>query len=421
MEAYLLDWANLLLRWVHVITAIAWIGSSFYFVFLDNNLVKPQSPDLLEKGVDGAMWAVHGGGFYNPQKYMVAPKKIHTKLHWFYWESYSTWLTGFALFTVLYLYNASTYLIDKSLMNWSPGAAISVAISFFIVFWMVYDLICQAFGFRKHGELIVGVLMLCVVAFMSYLACQWFAGRAAFLIVGASIATAMSANVFFWIIPGQKKVVAAMTSGTKLPAKELALYGKRGKQRSVHNTYFTLPVLFAMLSNHYSFLYTHTYNWLVLFFMMLGGALIRQFFVQRHGYHHGRARHPWPWALAGVLVLVGVIVWMRPVETNNTTKSIANYPISTSENIVKNSLTSYSEIQKVLEQRCYMCHNAQVQMKNVRLDSPEAVKQHAQNIYQQVVVSRQMPMNNSTQITDAERALIAQWFQAGASTQNAKP
>jgi uncharacterized membrane protein len=421
MEAYLLDWANLLLRWVHVITAIAWIGSSFYFVFLDNNLVKPQSPDLLEKGVDGAMWAVHGGGFYNPQKYMVAPKKIHTKLHWFYWESYSTWLTGFALFTVLYLYNASTYLIDKSLMNWSPGAAISVAISFFIVFWMVYDLICQAFGFRKHGELIVGVLMLCVVAFMSYLACQWFAGRAAFLIVGASIATAMSANVFFWIIPGQKKVVAAMTSGTKLPAKELALHGKRGKQRSVHNTYFTLPVLFAMLSNHYSFLYTHAYNWLVLFFMMLGGALIRQFFVQRHGYHHGRARHPWPWALAGVLVLVGVIVWMRPVEANNTTKSIANYPISTSENIVKNSSISYSEIQKVLEQRCYMCHNAQVQMKNVRLDSPEAVKQHAQNIYQQVVVSKQMPMNNSTQITDAERAVIAKWFQAGASTQNANP
>jgi uncharacterized membrane protein len=417
MEAYLLDWANLLLRWVHVITAIAWIGSSFYFVFLDNNLVKPQSPDLLEKGVDGAMWAVHGGGFYNPQKYMVAPKKIHTKLHWFYWESYSTWLTGFALFTVLYLYNASTYLIDKSLMNWSPGAAISVAISFFIVFWMVYDLICQAFGFRKHGELIVGVLMLCVVAFMSYLACQWFAGRAAFLIVGASIATAMSANVFFWIIPGQKKVVAAMTSGTKLPAKELALHGKRGKQRSVHNTYFTLPVLFAMLSNHYSFLYTHAYNWLVLFFMMLCGALIRQFFVQRHGYHHGRASNPLPWAIAGIIVLAGVIVWMKP----DTTKNIANHSIATLEKGIKTSQFSYSEIQKVLEQRCYMCHNAQVQMKNVRLDSLEAVKQHAQNIYQQVVVSKQMPMNNSTQITDAERAVIAKWFQAGASTQNANP
>jgi uncharacterized membrane protein len=412
MEAYLLDWANLLLRWVHVITAIAWIGSSFYFVFLDNNLIKPQSPDLLEKGVDGAMWAVHGGGFYNPQKYMVAPKKIHTKLHWFYWESYSTWLSGFALFTVLYLYNASTYLIDKSLMNWSPGAAIGVAISFFIVFWMVYDLVCQAFGFRKNGELIVGALMLCVVAFTSWLACQFFAGRAAFLIVGASIATAMSANVFFWIIPGQKKVVAAMTSGTKLSAKELALHGKRGKQRSVHNTYFTLPVLFAMLSNHYSFLYTHAYNWLVLFFMMLGGALIRQYFVQRHGYHHGRARNPLPWAVAGAVVLIGVIVWMKPADTIKTVAAQAVLARAGSENDAKNG---YTALQKVLEQRCYMCHNAQVQMKNVRLDSPEAVKQHAQNIYQQVVVTKQMPMNNSTAITDAERALVAQWFQSGAS------
>ncbi len=413
MEAYLLDWANLLLRWVHVITAIAWIGSSFYFVFLDNNLVKPQSPDLLEKGVDGAMWAVHGGGFYNPQKYMVAPKKIHTKLHWFYWESYSTWLSGFALFTVLYLYNASTYLVDKSLMNWSPGAAIGVAISFFIVFWMVYDLICQAFGFRKHGELIVGVLMLCVVAFTSWLACQFFAGRAAFLIVGASIATAMSANVFFWIIPGQKKVVAAMTSGAKLPAKELALHGKRGKQRSVHNTYFTLPVLFAMLSNHYSFLYTHAHNWLVLFFMMLGGALIRQFFVQRHGWHHGRASNPLPWAVVGVAVLVGVIVWMKPADA---TKTVASQAVNTLTTAPKDSQNNYAALQKVLEQRCYMCHNAQVQMKNVRLDSPEAVKQHAQNIYQQAVVTKQMPMNNSTAITDAERELIAQWFKAGAST-----
>ena len=149
MEAYLLDWVNLLLRWVHVITAIAWIGSSFYFVFLDNNLLKPNSPDLLEKGVDGAMWAIHGGGFYNPQKYMVAPKKIHTKLHWFYWESYSTWISGFVLFTVMYLWNASTYLIDKSLMDWSPAVAITAALSFFVVFWFVYDAICRLFGFRR--------------------------------------------------------------------------------------------------------------------------------------------------------------------------------------------------------------------------------------------------------------------------------
>ena len=273
MEAYLLDWVNLLLRWVHVITVIAWIGSSFYFVFLDNNLLKPNSPDLLEKGVDGAMWAIHGGGFYNPQKYMVAPKKIHTKLHWFYWESYSSWLSGFALFTVLYLWNASTYLIDKSLMDWSPAAAITAALSFFVVFWFVYDAICRLFGFRKNGELIVATLMLCVVAFASWLACQLFAGRAAFLLVGAMIATAMSANVFVWIIPGQRKVVAAMTSGEKYDAMSLAIHGKRGKQRSVHNTYFTLPVIFAMLSNHYSFLYTHPQRWLILFVMMFAGAV----------------------------------------------------------------------------------------------------------------------------------------------------
>ncbi|MBK8071669.1 MAG: urate hydroxylase PuuD [Ramlibacter sp.] len=414
METYLLDWANLLLRWVHVITAIAWIGSSFYFVFLDNNLIRPQSPDLLEKGVDGAIWAVHGGGFYNPQKYLVAPKKIHTKLHWFYWESYSTWLSGFALFTVLYLWNACTFLIDKSLMDWSPGAAIGVALSFLVVFWMVYDLVCQAFGFRKNGELIVGVLMLAVVAFASWLACSLFAGRAAFLLVGAMIATAMSANVFFWIIPGQRKVVAAMTSGVRLDPKELALHGKRGKQRSVHNTYFTLPVIFAMLSNHYSFLYTHAHNWLVLFVMMAGGAGIRQFFVQRHGYHLGRAKNPLPWALAGVALIAAVIVALAPAERQASAaiKSVAGQQALTGAT----AQFPYEKVAKVLEQRCAQCHGAQVQMKNVRLDSPALVKTHAQGIYQQVVVTKQMPMNNATQITDAERALIGEWYQAGAKT-----
>ncbi|MDP4613063.1 MAG: urate hydroxylase PuuD, partial [Limnohabitans sp.] len=302
METYLLEWANLLLRWVHVITAIAWIGSSFYFVFLDNNLQKPNSPDLLEKGVGGAMWAVHGGGFYNPQKYMVAPQKIHTKLHWFYWESYSTWLSGFALFTVLYLYNAGTFLIDKSLMDWTPVMAGSAAVGMLVAFWVVYDIICRVFGFRKNGELIVAGLMIVVVAFCSWLANELFAGRAAFLLVGAMIATAMSANVFFWIIPGQRKVVAAMTSGETYDANALAIHGKRGKQRSVHNTYFTLPVIFAMLSNHYSFLYTHEQRWVLLFVMMLAGALIRQFFVQRHGYHLGRAANPWPFAAVGVVM-----------------------------------------------------------------------------------------------------------------------
>ncbi len=400
MEAYLLDWANLLLRWVHVITAIAWIGSSFYFVFLDNNLQKPESPDLLEKGVGGAMWAVHGGGFYNPQKYMVAPKKIHTKLHWFYWESYSTWLSGFALFTVMYLYNASTFLIDKSLMDWTPAVAGSVAVGLLVAFWLVYDTICRLFGFRQNGELIVAGLMIVVVAFSSWLANELFAGRAAFLLVGAMIATAMSANVFFWIIPGQRKVVAAMTSGQPYDANALAIHGKRGKQRSVHNTYFTLPVIFAMLSNHYSFLYTHEHRWLLLFVMMLAGALIRQFFVQRHGYHLGRAANPWPFAAVGVVMLLGLIVWTRPAPV----APVAVPPV-----------VEFQRVAVVMEQRCVMCHGEAMQSKGVRLDSPALMKQHAQAVYQQTVVTRQMPMNNATGITEEERALIGQWFKTGAA------
>jgi uncharacterized membrane protein len=402
MEAYLLDWVNLLLRWVHVITAIAWIGSSFYFVFLDNNLQKPNSPDLLEKGVDGAMWAIHGGGFYNPQKYMVAPKKIHTKLHWFFWESYSTWISGFALFTVMYLWNASTYLIYKSLMDWSPAVAITAALSFFVVFWFVYDAISRVFGFRKNGELIVATLMLCVVAFASWLACQLFAGRAAFLLVGAMIATAMSANVFVWIIPGQRKVVAAMTSGEKYDASALAIHGKRGKQRSVHNTYFTLPVIFAMLSNHYSFLYTHPQRWLILFVMMFAGALIRQFFVQRHGYHLGRASNPWPFAAVGVVLIVAAIAAMAPWGAKDVAPQAQAAP------------ATFAQVKSVMDQRCLSCHGEQVQMKNVRLDTPEYIKLHAQNIYQQVSVTQQMPMNNATGITAEERQWVASWFLAGA-------
>ena len=401
MDAYLLDWTNLLLRWVHVITAIAWIGSSFYFVFLDNNLIRPTSPDLLEKGVDGAMWAVHGGGFYNPQKYMVAPKKIHTKLHWFYWESYSTWLSGFALFTVLYLWNAGTFLIDKSLLDWTPAAAITAALGFLVAFWFIYDTVCRVFGFRENGEAIVAGILLLVVTFAAWLACQLFAGRAAFLLVGAMIATAMSANVFFWIIPGQRKVVAAMTSGETYDAAGLAIHGKRGKQRSVHNTYFTLPVIFAMLSNHYSFLYTHEHHWVILVLMMLAGALIRQFFVQRHGYHLGRAKNPLPFAIAGVVAILAVIVWMRPAP-------------STASATVNSAPVAFAQVQGVLAQRCYLCHGEQVQMKNVRLDSNESVKQHALGIYQQVVVTRQMPMNNATGITEDERGLIKRWYEAGA-------
>jgi uncharacterized membrane protein len=396
MESYLLDWANLLLRWVHVITAIAWVGSSFYFVFLDSSLTPPVDDDLKKQGVSGELWAVHGGGFYHPVKFNVSPPKLPEHLHWFFWESYTTWLTGFALFTISYLWSASTYLIDKSLMAWSPGAAIAVALSFLVVFWILYDAICRVFGQRRNGDAIVGALVLVLVCIASWLACHWFAGRAAFLLVGAMIATAMSANVFFWIIPGQKKVIASIKAGQPVDP----IHGKRGKQRSVHNTYFTLPVLFSMLSNHYSFTWSHPQNWLVLILMMFAGAAIRQFFVMRHGWKLGRNRHPLPYALTGVIVIASVLVWLRPEAAPAVPAAAATG-------------ANFAVVRQVVEQRCLTCHGAQVQMKNVRLDSPEGIRQHAQSIYQQVVVTRLMPMNNATGITEAERASIAQWFQAG--------
>ena len=403
MESYLLDWANLLLRWAHVITAIAWIGSSFYFVFLDSSLTPPVDEDLKRQGVSGELWAVHGGGFYHPVKFAVKPPQMPAHLHWFYWEAYATWLTGFALFTVTYLWNASSYLIDKSRMDWSPGAAVGVALAFLVVFWLLYDAICRLFGARKNGDAIVGALVLVLVCIASWLACHWFAGRAAFLLVGAMIATAMSANVAHWIIPGQRKMVAAIKAGEPVDP----VHGWRGKQRSVHNTYFTLPVLFSMLSNHYSFTYNHPHNWLVLVLMMFAGAAIRQFFVMRHGWKLGRNRHPLPYALVGVAVIVAVIVWLRPVPSTASTAAIA---------VSATQAAGYGEVRQVLEQRCYMCHGELMQMKNVRLDSPQSLKLHAQAVYQQVVLTRAMPMNNSTGITEAERALIGRWFVAGATT-----
>jgi len=395
MEAYLLDWANLLLRWTHVITAIAWVGSSFYFVWLDNHLIRPKSPDLLEKGVDGALWAVHGGGFYNPQKYMVAPKKIHTELHWFYWESYSTWLTGFALFTVLYLWNAGSFLVDKSVYAWSPVAAGAAALGFLGVFWLIYDGICRFFGAGPEADRKVGIVVFGFIVLASWLACQLFAGRAAFLLVGAMMATSMSANVFFWIIPGQRKVIGAMSAGQPTDP----VHGKRGKQRSTHNTYFTLPVLFAMLSNHYGQLYSHPQNWLVLVLVMLGGALIRQFFVARHKTHMAGKPEPWHWAAGGIASLLVVIVWLAPWASINAPKPA---PVS------------FAQVQMVINQRCVMCHNEQVNQKGVMLHTAALIGKHAPMINQQAVVQRTMPLNNATQITEAERSLIKRWFEAGA-------
>jgi uncharacterized membrane protein len=422
MESYLLDWANLLLRWLHVIVAIAWIGASFYFVWADNHLLKPESPELKAKGVDGELWAVHGGGFYNPQKYLVAPRDLPKHLHWFYWESYWTWISGMALFTVLYLFNADSFLIDGRVLNWSVAAAVSASLGFMVAGWLVYDQICRRFGHIKvpqgrrdaasvpQGEqgnlgrpgvsltegsigndgLVLGLIAV-FIAMATWAATQLFAGRAAFLIIGAMMATMMSANVFFWIIPGQRQVLEDMRAG-RAPNP---IYGQRGKQRSVHNTYFTLPVLVAMLSNHYGMLYSHAQNWLVLIVLMLAGALVRTYFVKRH-----KGVNAWGLVVAVLVMLAGLIAWMAPAKS---VTSIASVP------------PSLAQVQVLVGQRCVMCHNAQLAQKGVRLDTAELIEQNAPALYQQAVVQKTMPLNNATQISDAERALLGRWFETRAA------
>ena len=388
---YAMNWADLLLRWLHVIAAIAWIGSSFYFVWLDNSLEPPKAPDLKAKGVDGELWAVHGGGFYNPQKYVVAPRDLPQHLHWFYWESYTTWLSGFALLSVLYLYHAGIFIVDPQVYAWpSPALAGLALLGFLVVGWLAYDGICRLFGQGANGDRTVGALVALYVVIAAWAACHLFAGRAAFLVTGAMLATMMSANVFFWIIPGQRRVVAAMRAGQTPDPMD----GKRGKQRSVHNTYFTLPVVFAMLSNHYSFVYDAKNNWVVLVLMMLAGALIRQFFVLKH-----KGTWKWPyWGVAVVIILaVAIALAPKPQPVLAAAKPV-----------------SFAMVQHIVQQRCILCHAGAGAQKGVRLDSAQGIVSHAQDIYQQVVVTRAMPLNNATQITELERAQIGQWVKAGA-------
>jgi uncharacterized membrane protein len=393
MDIYLLDWASLLLRWLHVITVIAWIGASFYFVWLDNHLVKPTAGDLKAKGVDGELWAVHGGGFYNPQKYMVAPGNLPQDLHWFYWESYWTWMSGMALFVVLYLCNAGQMLIDPRVHAWgAPWQAVAAALGFLVVGSAVYDITCQALGRTKDGQIghdgRVLAVVVAFVVFESWLACQLFAGRAAFLIVGATLATMMTANVAHWIIPGQKKVIAQMRAGQKPDP----IHGQRGKQRSVHNTYFGLPVLIAMLSNHYGMLYQHPHNWVVLCVLMAAGVAIRIFFVKRHkGVNSGGA------VVLALALLAGLIAWMAPRPPPATSAAAAAAPVT------------LAQVQPITAQRCLACHTGDVAQKGVRLDSAEALNAHKAAIYQQVVVQRVMPLNNATAMTEDERALFGRW------------
>lgn len=395
MAGFVTDWLNLAIRWFHVVAAIAWIGESFYFVALDNSLKKPKDAALAARGVSGELWHVHGGGFYNMQKYMVAPPALPDHLHWSKWPSYTTWMSGFALFTVLYLFAPGTYLIDRNVLDMGPVVAIASALGFLAAGWIVYDSLCRVLGSNDR------LLGLCVGAYVLaaiWLACHVFAGRAAYLIVGAMLATIMSANVIFVIIPGQRKMVDAMLK-RQTPDP---IYGKRGKQRSVHNTYFTLPVVFAMLSNHYAMTYAHPYNWAVLALIMLAGALIRQFFVMRH---RGEAR--WYLPASGIALVLIALVWTMP-------RSVAPQAQAAQASALR-----VADIAPILQGRCVACHSAHPSLMGsapagVMFDTHEQIEQNAQRIYQQAVQLKSMPLGNVTHMTDDERAKLAAWFEAGA-------
>ena len=396
MEGYLLDWASLLLRWLHVIVAIAWIGSSFYFVWLDNSLQAPTDDALKQKGVGGELWAVHGGGFYNPQKYLGAPPKLPQDLHWFYWESYSTWLSGFALFSLVYLFNPKIFLIDPEIAALTPMAATVLALAFLMVGWIVYDLLCRIL---QQRERLLAVLTIAYIVAASWAACNLFSGRAAFLIIGAMMATIMSANVFFWIIPGQRKMVTAMKAGQPVDP----IHSQRGKQRSVQNTYFTLPVVFAMLSNHYSMTYSHPYNWLVLVLIMAVGVLSRQFFLLRH---KGVISMVYP--TLAIALLAGVMTWMAVPNSNRPSP----------DTTAKKQTVDIVQVQSLVQVHCIQCHAAKPSLmptaaKGITFDTPAQISKHAPLIYQQVVLQKNMPLGNITKMTDEERALIAAWYESG--------
>ena len=400
MQAYLLEFVNFMLRWLHVIAAVAWIGESIYFVMLDNSLRKPKAAEDQEKGVFGEMWAVHGGGFYHNQKYATAPAKLPNDLHWSFWKAYTTWLSGFALFLLLYMTQPSFYLVNPN-SNWAWAASLSgwqanaLALLFLLGGWVVYNEMCKRISpnMERDGLLSLAVAVLVVV--VSYLSVQMFSGRAAFLLTGAVMATAMSANVFFWIIPGQRRMVKAMKAG-EAPNP---LDGKRGKQRSVHNTYFTLPVVLLMISNHYSFVYNHEYAWVLMALFIFAGALIRQFFVLMHA---GRIQPAYP--VAGVALIL-LVFWLAAPSSNQA---------DTAHGVGEESVT-LADIQPLIEQHCIACHSQQPTQPGfsappagIAYDSEAQIRLHKENI-QQVVASRYMPLGNMTNMTDEEREIIAAW------------
>jgi uncharacterized membrane protein len=379
LDAYLLDWATLLVRWAHIVVGIAWIGASFYFIWLDDHLEAAKDPAFA-----GELYAIHGGGFYRAQKYRFAPDALPTTLHWFKWEAYWTWLTGFALLVLVYYLNAELYLIDPQVMALSPGAAVGIGLSSLVFGLAVYEGLCRA----PLGERGLALALLIVFGATAWALTKIFSGRGAFIHFGAILGTIMAANVAHVIIPGQRELVRAKQDG-RVPDEKHSI---RGKQRSVHNTYFTLPVIFAMISGHHAMTFGGGWNWLVLIAMALAGALIRLWFVARH-----KGNAP-AWTLVtGLVLTVAVAAVLAPRNSAGTAVPLA-------------------EAKQVIDRRCVSCHADRPAFqglaeapKGVKLDTPERIEAQRLTIHQQTVLTRAMPPGNLTGMTDDERALLDRW------------
>lgn len=398
MEAYFFDVLNFLVRSLHIVAGIAWIGASFYFVMLDNSLHTPKKSADTKNGVFGELWAVHGGGFYHSQKYMLGPKNeaLDDNLHWSKWEAYTTWISGFFLMAIVYWYGADIYLIDPSIAEISQGTAIAISLGFMFGGYIIYDFLCKS-ALAKN-DLLLGIVIFALVSIAAYALTHIFSGRGAFMTFGAMLGTIMAASVLFVIIPGQRQMVERLRAGEAVdPAPGIA-----GKQRSVHNTYFTLPVLFTMISNHYAMTYSHEYNWLILIAISMAGALIRIFFVSRHS--EGK---PLTSALISAIIIMFFVVWVMAPKAIYVKPSDSSVPKVT-----------ISQVQSIIKARCVSCHSLEPMQpgfaaapKGYTYDTAEKIEAQATQIYQQAVVLKAMPIGNMTGITDEEREVLAKWYQ----------
>jgi uncharacterized membrane protein len=384
LDPYVSDWLDAILRFLHVIAAIAWIGASFYFVLLDSKLRPPARREDASAGVRGEAWEVHGGGFYHVQKYRVAPPRLPDELQWFKWEAYTTWLSGFALLVVLYYLDADTYLVDPAVADLGDWEAVLISVAGLVLAWIAYDLLLKTV--RDDG--VVAVAIAGGTALAAWGSAELFAPRAAWLQVGAMLGTVMAANVFFSIMPAHRELVAAKEAGRDPdPAP-----GIDAKRRSVHNNYLTLPVLLTMLAGHAAFLYGRDYAWLILLALMALTVLLRVFFNLRHA---GRTRVAIP--LVAAAGLLGLAIALDPDEGGGG----GGAPVA------------FAEVRGIVDERCLTCHSGPSAPAGVALDTPEAIVARADEI-RTVVANRVMPLGNRTGMTDEERELVVRWVEEGA-------